>query len=138
MMDAVMYGIIPIAKMEKFCSAPPPNVFKKPKTFCWFIKSIACLSVNGTGINVPRRKTININNVNIIFRLMSPTRIKLEIVRNIKSPLFYRPLFRLLLSLTRRIYEPSPYVFSGLHLGVVLSCLLEGSFPHLLQLIAQV
>src|SRR5699024_11510388 len=33
MMDAVMYGIIPIAKMEKFCKAPPPNVFKKPNTF---------------------------------------------------------------------------------------------------------
>src|SRR5699024_11445053 len=91
--------------MEKFCNAPPPNVFKKPNTFCWFIKSIACLSVNGTGINVPSRKITNINNVKIIFLLISATRIKLEIVRNIKSPQFCRPLLQSPLLQKQRTYE---------------------------------
>src|SRR5690625_4196301 len=97
--------------MEKFCNAPPPNVFKKPKTFCWFIKSIACLSVNGTGINVPRRNTISINSVKIIFRLISPTRIKLEIVRNIKSPQLYRLLLQLLPLQKQKIYELLRYIY---------------------------
>src|SRR5699024_12531780 len=83
--------------MEKFLSAPPPNVFSKPNTFCWLIKSIASLFVNGTGINVPKRKTINISNVNTIFRLISRTFMKLDIVRNIRSPRLYRLLLQLLL-----------------------------------------
>src|SRR5690625_647380 len=103
--DAVMYGIIPKAKIEKFCKAPPPNVFKKPKTFSWFIKSIASLFVNGTGINVPRRKITNMSNVNMIFRLISPTRIRFENVRNIKSPRFYRQLFQLPLLQKQKTYE---------------------------------
>src|SRR5690625_4085083 len=94
--DAVMYGIIPKAKIEKFCRAPPPNVLRKPKTFCWFMKSIASLFVYGTGINVPIRKTTSINNVKTIFFLISATRIKLEIVRNIKSPQFFHLQPRLL------------------------------------------
>src|SRR5690625_6534358 len=77
--------MIPIAKMEKFCNAPPPNVSSKPKTeACSVMKSIASLLEYGRGINVPRRETTNMSNVNMIFRLISPTRIELESVRNIK------------------------------------------------------
>src|SRR5690625_5965041 len=98
--------MIPIAKMEKFCNAPPPNVSSKPKTeACSVMKSIASLLEYGTGINVPRRKTTNMSNVNMIFRLISPTRIKLESARNIKSPQFYRLLLRLLLLRKQRTYE---------------------------------
>src|SRR5699024_19205 len=112
MMDAVMYGIIPIDKMEKFCKAPPPNVFKKPNTFAGPIKSMASLLVNGTGINVPIRNITSINNVKTILFLISATRMKFEIVRNIKSPLFFRLLPRTLLLLQLKTYVPQQLVFS--------------------------
>src|SRR5699024_2165503 len=105
MIEAVMYGIIPIAKIEKFCNAPPPNVFNKPNTFCSFIKSIALLSVKGTGIKVPIRNTINIKRVKIIFCLISATRTRFEIVRNIRSPQFYRPLLQSHLLRKQKTYE---------------------------------
>src|SRR5699024_12170769 len=91
----------------KFLTATPPNVLSKPNTVYWLIKSIASLFVNGTGINVPKRKTININNVNTIFRLISRTFMKLDIVRNIRSPRLYRLLLQLLLLQKLRIYSRS-------------------------------
>ena len=55
MMDAVMYGMIPIAKMEKLASAPPPNTFMKPmRLLSDCCKAVA--STFGTGINVPSLK----------------------------------------------------------------------------------
>src|SRR5690625_2808536 len=67
------------------------------------MKSIASLFVYGTGIKVPIRKTTSINNVKTIFFLMSATRIKLEIVRNIKSPRLFRRRLQLLPLLSVRI-----------------------------------
>ena len=55
MIDAVIYGITPNAKIEKFFSAPPPSVlinYKNPKLL---VKS----SVPGTRIEIPSMKIIN-------------------------------------------------------------------------------
>ena len=59
MIDAVMYGITPRAKIEKFFNAPPPIVLinsKKPK---FFVKS----SVPGTLIEIPSMKTVKATKV---------------------------------------------------------------------------
>ena len=63
MIDAVIYGITPNAKIEKFLSAPPPMVLissKKPKLF---VKS----SVPGTLIEIPKINTVNASKVNYIL-----------------------------------------------------------------------
>src|SRR5690625_974529 len=116
--------MIPIARIEKFCNAPPPNVFKKPNTFCWFMKSMASLFVYGTGINVPIRKITSINNVKIILLLISLIFQKLAIVRNIKSPQLFRLLPQLPLSLQRKIYELLQLIFYQLYHCLKLSHLL--------------
>ena len=45
MIEAVMYGMIPSAKIENWKSAPPENVFEKPKNICCrlFVASITSL-----------------------------------------------------------------------------------------------
>src|SRR5690625_949207 len=100
-----MYGNIPIAKIENWLNAPPPNVSINPNAFTSFQKSRASLFVKGTGINEPKRNTINTARVKNIFRLKSATRKKFANVRNIKSPQFDRLLFQLLLLPKQRIYE---------------------------------
>src|SRR5699024_11374756 len=59
-----------------------------------------------SGINVPIRNITSINNVKTILFLISATRMKFEIVRNIKSPLFFRLLPRSLLLLQLKTYVP--------------------------------
>ena len=60
MIDAVTYGMIPSAKIEKRESAEPENMFSRPKTPCprppvlkkfW----IDCESMPGAGIHEPSR-----------------------------------------------------------------------------------
>src|SRR5699024_12819704 len=120
-------GIIPIAKIEKFCNAPPPKVLRNPKTFCVVSSgpvSKICfktsLFVNGTGICVPIRKITNINNVKTIFCLISFTFIKLDIVRNIKSPQCFRKLFLLLQQPMQRTDSLQQLIFYQEYLYQVL------------------
>src|SRR6476469_2699314 len=103
-MDAVIYGIIPMAKMENCFNAPPPKVLRIPKTLSLSWEASTSAFTLGTGINVPSRNTTNIKRVNIIFRLISPTRIKLEKVENIRSPQYFHRQLQLLLWQLRRIY----------------------------------
>ncbi len=58
MIEAEMYGMIPIEKMEKRPSAPPANMFNRPKMPpCWDWKNLrnSSGSINGTGMCVPIR-----------------------------------------------------------------------------------
>ncbi len=58
MIDAEMYGITPIAKMERRDSAPPENMLTIPRiVFDWSSKkrATAAGSMPGTGMNVPMR-----------------------------------------------------------------------------------
>ena len=50
MIDAVMYGDTPIAKIEYLCSAPPPKVFNKPNTPVLLNDCKAPALTPGTGI----------------------------------------------------------------------------------------
>ncbi|MNW18507.1 hypothetical protein D3C71_2180950 [compost metagenome] len=56
MIEEVMYGIIPIAKIEKLNKAPPEKVFNKPNRSA---PLSTCLNTSvlifGTGINEPIR-----------------------------------------------------------------------------------
>ena len=54
-MDAVMYGITPNAKIEKFFNAPPPMVLINSRNPRLLVKS----SVPGTRIEIPNMKIIN-------------------------------------------------------------------------------
>ena len=59
MMLAVMYGMIPSAKIEKLSNAPPENRFRKPSAPCWLAVSLSCSmameSTPGTRMNTPNR-----------------------------------------------------------------------------------
>ena len=59
MIEALMYGITPIEKMEKRPSAPPENVFRKPSRFRdWALKMalMASALTPGIGMDAPTRK----------------------------------------------------------------------------------
>ena len=61
-MDALMYGIIPKAKMENLPNAPPEKIFIKPRIpFWWAAKSCFKTSalIPGIGIAAAIRKTAN-------------------------------------------------------------------------------
>jgi len=60
MIEALMYGMIPSAKIEKRSSAPPENKFTRPKTepcacACWKKAAMASLSIPGVGTATPTR-----------------------------------------------------------------------------------
>ena len=58
MMLALMYGMMPSAKIEKRSSAPPENRFTSPTMLlraCWKNCDNACPSIPGVGIATPRR-----------------------------------------------------------------------------------
>ena len=59
MMLAVMYGMIPSAKIEKLPNAPPENRLRKPSAPCDSTPSLNCLtasaSMPGTRMATPRR-----------------------------------------------------------------------------------
>src|SRR5882757_6714962 len=60
MMDAEIYGITPIAKIDNRDSAPPENMFTMPRmVFDWSVKNRATSLglIPGTGMNVPMRYT---------------------------------------------------------------------------------
>src|SRR3989339_1186435 len=64
MIDALMYGMIPNAKMENCSKAPPENKLMSSKIVCPPCPeknnfSLATL-IPGVGINTPRRYTANI------------------------------------------------------------------------------
>ena len=62
--DALMYGVILIAKIENLLNAPPANKSSKPNKLPLVNKlSITDASTPGTGIWIPKRKTMNISNV---------------------------------------------------------------------------
>ena len=72
MIDALMYGVILIAKMENLLSAPPEKRSKRPNKLplaksC----SIAVGSTPGTGMCVPKRKMKNIISVKTILSFNS-------------------------------------------------------------------
>ncbi len=51
-----MYGIIPIAKIEKLASAPPPNVLRKPTRLNSSVAFNTFASTFGTGMKCPDTK----------------------------------------------------------------------------------
>ena len=59
MIDAVMYGMIPRAKMAKFVSAPPENSDRKPRMPLVSARDFSCVraptSMPGTGRWAPSR-----------------------------------------------------------------------------------
>ena len=59
MIEAVMYGMIPRAKMAKLVMAPPENRVRKPSTPLWLasLRSVlsAPVSMPGTGRCAPKR-----------------------------------------------------------------------------------
>src|SRR5882724_699928 len=60
MIDAEMYGITPIAKIDRRDKAPPENMFTMPRmVFDWSVKNRATSLglIPGTGMKVPRRYT---------------------------------------------------------------------------------
>ena len=89
--EALIYGVILIAKIEKLLNAPPATISKNPKILacpvnCWIIE----LSIPGTGMCAPIRNTKNINSVKIIFLRVSSTFKAARKVDNIRSPLRFR------------------------------------------------
>src|SRR5690349_9612062 len=67
MMLALMYGMIPSAKIENRSSAPPENMFTSPKMLlriCWKNCASACPSMPGVGIATPSRYTASAIAVN--------------------------------------------------------------------------
>jgi hypothetical protein len=79
MIDAVMYGMIPSAKIEKRDSAEPENVLSRPKTPCprppvlknvW----IDWESIPGAGIHEPSRYSARMTPVKMTRRRSSGTR----------------------------------------------------------------
>src|SRR3977135_558011 len=60
MIDAEMYGMTPIAKIDNRDRAPPENMFTMPRmVFDWSVKNRATSLglIPGTGMNVPMRYT---------------------------------------------------------------------------------
>ena len=58
MIDALMYGMMPSAKIEKRSSAPPENRLTRPKTLLaasWKKACRALPSMPGVGIATPTR-----------------------------------------------------------------------------------
>ena len=77
MMLAVMYGMIPSAKIENEPNAPPENRSRKPSAPCDFTPSWNCLmaslSMPGTRIATPRRYSATMARVNKILLRRSAT-----------------------------------------------------------------
>ena len=71
MMDALMYGMIPIANRVNFLNAPPENVSIKLQISLPNMVERAAASIPGIGICAPIRNTRSIRNVKIIFFLRS-------------------------------------------------------------------
>ena len=72
MIDAVMYGVMLKAKIVKLLNDPPENRSKISKSPLPEKALSSCaLSMPGTGILAPTRKTMIINSVNSILRLRS-------------------------------------------------------------------
>ena len=73
-MEALMYGVILIAKTENLLKAPPENISSKPKRLPLLNSCSIMLALTpGTGICVPALKTTNMARVKRIFRLSSVT-----------------------------------------------------------------
>src|SRR5690242_15686421 len=77
MIDAEIYGITPIAKIDKRDSAPPENMFTMPRiVFDWSVKNRATSLglIPGTGMKVPMRYTTRAPTKNSRRPRISPKR----------------------------------------------------------------
>src|SRR2546425_157716 len=77
MIEAEMYGITPIAKIDRRDSAPPENIFTMPRmVFDWSVKNRATSLglIPGTGMNVPSRYTTRAPTKNSRRPRISPKR----------------------------------------------------------------
>ena len=86
MIEAVMYGMIPRAKMAKLVMAPPENRVRKPSTPLWLasLRSVlsAPVSMPGTGRCAPNRYSTIIRIVNNTLLRRSGT---LKMLRRLES-----------------------------------------------------
>jgi hypothetical protein len=74
-MDALIYGIMPRAKIERFSTAPPENILKRPRSvpvaFVDIIFSMTERLTPGVVTKIPRRYTASIKRVKITLSLKS-------------------------------------------------------------------
>ena len=92
MMLAVMYGMIPSAKIEKLSNAPPENRFRNPSAPCWLAVSFSCEmaieSTPGTRMNTPNRYTATMATTNkILFRRSSTLKMFARLLITRMAPL---------------------------------------------------